>query len=91
MRWGTFELAAEKPRNRHEVAALISEVTGVEIRAERIDPSGLTVPPPMRAMFEHYDHAGLLASPLTLEACLGRPPRSLRDYVAELAARLEEP
>jgi hypothetical protein len=52
-------------------------------RAERADP-GDGVPPPMRAMVEHYNHAGLIANPLALRAVLGREPRSLRAYFDEL-------
>ena len=34
----------------------------------------------MKAMFEHYEHQGLLGSPLTLKAILGRQSRSLQAY-----------
>jgi hypothetical protein len=44
------------------------------------------VPPPMRAMFEHYDSSGLISNGVTLEAVLQRPPRTLRSYFEELAA-----
>lgn len=83
---GTFELASESPKNRHEVAALISEVTGKKIRAEKIDPKTLgDDAKAMRPMFDHYDRAGLLGNPLTLEAILGRRPRTLRAFFQELA------
>ncbi len=85
---GTFELAADGHLDRHDVAALISEVTGRDIRAERMEPEQLAdMPAPMRAMFEHYDHSGLLSNPLTLTAVLGREPRTLRSYFSELADR----
>ena len=83
---GTFDLAAPGELNRHDVAALISEVTGRPVRAERAE-RGDSVPPPMRAMFEHYDHAGLVANPLPLRAILEREPRSLRAYFDELAQK----
>ena len=83
---GTFDLTAPGELNRHDVAALITELTGKPVRAGRTNP-GDDVPPPMRAMFEHYDHAGLVANPLTLRAILGREPRSLRAYFAELAQK----
>lgn len=84
---GTFELSSAGSTNRHDVAALITEVTGKQIEAQRVDPDRLaSVPPPMRKMFEHYDHNGLLANSLTLEAILDRAPKTLRDYFAELHA-----
>lgn len=84
---GTYELAAAGHLDRHDVAALISEVTGRHITAERLDrrqPD--STPQALQAMFEHYDHSGLLSNPLVLTAVLGREPRTLRDYLRELAA-----
>ncbi|GGP73814.1 SDR family oxidoreductase [Saccharothrix coeruleofusca] len=81
---GTFDLAAPGELSRHDVAALITEVAGRPVRAERAEP-GPGTPPPMRAMFEHYDRIGLTANPLPLRAALGREPRSLRAYFEELA------
>ncbi len=83
--WGTFELCSERPRNRHEVAAVISEVAGRPIEARRSEPPDPARSGPMAAMFAHYDRVGLMANPLTLEACLGRPPRTLEDYLREVA------
>ncbi|TDT33783.1 NmrA family NAD(P)-binding protein [Naumannella halotolerans] len=81
---GTYELAAPGHLDRHDVAALIGEVTGRRIRAERTDPAQLDVAEPMRAMFSHYDHAGLLSNPLALAIILQRDPRTLRDYFEQL-------
>lgn len=84
--YGTFELCAEGWLNRHDVAGLIGEVLGREIKAARIDPATLgPEADPMRPMFAHYDHAGLRGNPLTLRAILGREPRSLRAFFEELA------
>lgn len=83
---GTFELCAPGTLNRREVAALIGEVLGHEIKVERSDPDAFgDAPPAMRAMFRHYDHHGLLGNPLTLGAILGREPLTLRAYFEELA------
>jgi uncharacterized protein YbjT (DUF2867 family) len=83
---GTFELCSDGELNRHDVAALISEILGRQIKAERIDPDSLgDSAKPMRPMFEHYDRVGLVGNPLTLRAILGREPRTLRAYFAELA------
>ena len=84
--YGTFELCAAGWMDRHEVAALIGEVLGREITAQRIDPD--TLPrsaQALRPMFDHYDRIGLRGSALTLAAILSREPRTLRAYFQELA------
>lgn len=86
--YGTYELCAEGWLNRHEVAALISEVLGRRITPQRIDPDSLPEPAQvMRPMFDHYDQFGLRGNSLTLSAILGREPRTLRAYFEHLAAR----
>ena len=88
--YGTFELCAEGWLNRHDVAALLSDVLGRKIIARRIDPDSLSAAAQaMRPMFDHYDAIGLRGSALTLAAILGRSPRTLRAYFEELAARHE--
>lgn len=85
--YGTFELCAPGIMNRHDVAALLSEVLHREIRVGTLDPSVLgDLPRDMKAMFEHYNHHGLLGNPLSLRTILGREPRTLRAYFEELAA-----
>jgi uncharacterized protein YbjT (DUF2867 family) len=85
---GTFELAADGVHNLNDVAALISEILGRRITARRIDSQTMiNVPAPMKVMFDHYNHHGLLGNSLTLRAILGREPRNLRAYFEELAAR----
>ncbi|QOG07403.1 NmrA family NAD(P)-binding protein [Aureimonas sp. OT7] len=89
--YGTFELCAEGWLNRHDVAGLIGDVLGREIRAARIDPATLgPEADPMRPMFAHYDHAGLRGNPLSLRAILGREPRRLRAFFEELAQSQKE-
>jgi uncharacterized protein YbjT (DUF2867 family) len=84
--YGTFELAAAGWLNRHEIARLISDVLGREIRAARIDPAKLGEDAaPMRPMFEHYERVGLRGNPLMLRAILGREPRTLAAFFRELA------
>ena len=88
--YGTFELCSAGHLNRWEVAALLSKVIGREIKVEQRAPETLdSIPAAMKAMFEHYDHHGLLGNPLTLRAILGREPRSLETYFEELAAGAE--
>jgi uncharacterized protein YbjT (DUF2867 family) len=90
LNFGTYELCAEGHLNRIEVAKVMSEVLGREIRAERFDPAkavagagdtaeGLT------KMFDWYDNHGLQGNALTLRAILGREPRTLRAFIEELA------
>jgi len=87
---GTFELCADGKLNREDVAELIADVTGREIRAGRIDPDTLgDEANAMRPMFAHYDHHGLVGSSLTLRAILDREPRTLRAYFEELARTSE--
>lgn len=83
--FGTFELCAPGQLDRYDVVALMSDVLGRKI-GERRDPGVLgDVSQGLRAMFDHYDHHGLLGNPLTLRAILGREPRLLRAYLEELA------
>lgn len=89
--YGTFELCAEGWPNRHEIAAMISEILGAVIKAERVDPRMAAAAagpgaPALEKMFNWYDRRGLLGNPLTLRAVLGREPRTLRAYLEELAA-----
>lgn len=82
---GTFELCAEESLNRHEIAALIGDITGRTIEARRGDEAMLkSFPEGLWPMFEHYDHYGLRGNPLTLRAILGRKARTLRAYFEEL-------
>lgn len=84
--FGTFELCADGWLDRHDVAALMGDVLGRDIKADTVDQS--TMGPdvaPMRPMFEHYDESGLRGNSLTLRAILGREPRTLRTYFEELA------
>ena len=83
--YGTFELCAEGRFNRHDVAALMGEALGRKVEAGTGRPPA--PPPGLAAMFAWYDHHGLVGNALTLRAILGRGPRTLRQYVAELAGR----
>jgi uncharacterized protein YbjT (DUF2867 family) len=86
---GTFELCAEGDLNRRELAALMSEVFGVPIKAVRAEPPKAPADQPrspMSRMFDYYDKHGLFGNALTLRAILGREPRTLRAYLGELAA-----
>ncbi|GAB7551476.1 NmrA family NAD(P)-binding protein [Novosphingobium sp. 11B] len=84
--YGTFELCAPGIHARADLAAMLTEVLERKIGIGTIDRSTMThAPRDMITMFAHYDHAGLLGSPLALRAILGREPRTLRAYFEELA------
>lgn len=84
---GTYELAADGHLDRYDVAAIISDVTGQDIRVERVDPERMgDIGPPLRKMFDHYERHGLISNALTLTAALGREPRTLREYFEGLAS-----
>ena len=93
---GTFELCADGGLNRDEVAATISEVVGRQIKAASPNFEAWLEMAKMKpddgqkamlaAMYAYYDRHGLSGNPLTLRAILGREPRSLRQFFADLAA-----
>jgi uncharacterized protein YbjT (DUF2867 family) len=91
--YGTYQLCCEGNLNRHEVAALMSEVLNRKITAARVGPPNATSAgdgtgqaSPMAKMFAWYDKRGLLGNALILRAILGREPRTLNAYLEELAA-----
>jgi uncharacterized protein YbjT (DUF2867 family) len=91
--YGTYQLCSDGNLNRHEVAALMSEVLGRHIEAARVGApgggstgNGVEEASPMDKMFAWYDKRGLLGNGLTLRATLGREPRTLKSYIEELAA-----
>jgi uncharacterized protein YbjT (DUF2867 family) len=89
--FGTFELCAEGWHSRKDVATIIGEVLGRAITAKRVDPKVAAAnagpgAPALQKMFDWYDRRGLQGNALTLRAILGREPRTLRAFFAELAA-----
>lgn len=86
---GTFELAGPEVLTSADLAAVIAELSGRPVAAERqpvadwrdaVDPDG-TRPDvdDLVAMFDHYDAHGLVGSPLALGVLLGRTPTTVRD------------
>jgi uncharacterized protein YbjT (DUF2867 family) len=85
--YGTFELCSDGRLNRHDVAALMSDVLGRPIKAERIDPNALgNEAAAMKPMFDWYDRHELNGNALILRTILGREPRTLKQFISELAA-----
>lgn len=91
--FGTFELCAEGHLNRRDVAKLLSEVLGRDIRAVTLEsgkaPTGGKPEDEQRAMlqkmFNWYDRHPLVGNETTLRAILEREPRTLGAYFKELA------
>ncbi|WP_296223901.1 NmrA/HSCARG family protein [Ralstonia sp. UBA689] len=98
--YGTFELCGDEAPTREEIAQLISYALGREIEASEM-PFGQwsaraaqTLDARQLAMLgniqKHYAQHGLRGNSLTLRAILGRPPRTLAQYIGELAAATRE-
>jgi uncharacterized protein YbjT (DUF2867 family) len=95
--YGTFELCAPGMVSRVELAEIMSEALGREIEAAEpalAEWAGMARIPegPLRdgleRMYADYDVYGFPGgNALVLEAVLGRPPRTLRAYIGELARR----
>lgn len=87
--YGTFELAAGGMVDRMQLAELFRAASGIPIVAEDLSagalPSGL--PEGLSTMFANYDRQGFHGgSSLVLRSILGRSPRTIADYVAELVS-----
>ena len=92
--YGTFELSSAGMLNRVELVRLMSEVLGRTIEAGVVDyetwakaaklPAG-PVYDGLQAMYRDYDEFGFPGgNALVLDAVLGRPARTMRDFLAEL-------
>lgn len=92
---GTFELAAPGMVDRVTIAELMSGAAGRDIVADEISfaewtqrvsmPAG-PIRDGLEIMMRHYDEHGFAGgNGLVLEAVLGREPRSLAAFIAELA------
>ena len=92
---GTFELCADGGMDRAELAAVMGEVLGRHIEAAAPDfgtwisqaklPYDDHQKAELAAMYAFYDRHGLVGNALTLRAILGREPRSIRQFFADLA------
>lgn len=90
---GTFELSAAGTVNWLQLAELFGAAIGRDVRAESIDPAAIGLPPGaegdgLRAMFRDYDRHGFHGgNELVLRSILQREPRTVSEYIAELAER----
>lgn len=95
---GTFELCASGMINRIELTVLMTEILGRSIAAEESQfdewAEGASLPAGpvrdgLRQMYTDYDQYGFPGgNALVLAAILGREPRTLKNYVQELAGKL---
>jgi len=91
--YGTFELCAIMP-DRTEIAALMSEVLGRPIVPAEAPFDEWAAPVPLgpdqkellAKVFEAYAVSGSGGNSLVMRAVLGREPRSLRQYIEDLAS-----
>lgn len=92
--YGTFELAAGGMVTRTEIAAMMSRHAGRAVVAEDVDPSVALAGVPaggmrdgLTAMMNDYTAHGFHGgNNLVLRTILDRAPRTLEDYLGELAA-----
>jgi len=88
---GTYELCALDGINRIEIAALMSQIIGKNVKpvaldADEVAKSARPAAPALKSMFDYYGRYGLAGNSLTLRSILGREPRTLQDFIEELAA-----
>lgn len=91
---GTFELATGGAHTREQIAAVMSRYAGRPVEAVDVPPAvaAESLPPgPQRAglaaMFTDYDTYGLHGgNDVVLRTVLGRPPRTVEQFIAELAS-----
>jgi uncharacterized protein YbjT (DUF2867 family) len=98
--YGTFELCAPGMVNRVQMAEMMSEALGRTIEAGEISAEewAQTAKIPNKSLREglakmnaHYDKYGFPGgNALVLRAVLGREPRTLRQYIYELAGTANE-
>ncbi|WP_308465382.1 SDR family oxidoreductase [Rathayibacter soli] len=85
--YGTFELAGGGMIDRMRLAEVFSAASGMQIIAEDL-PAGMPnrrMPAGLLSMFADYDQHGFHGgNPFALQSLLGRTPRSIEEYVAEL-------
>jgi hypothetical protein len=94
--YGTFELCAPGLVSRVHIAAIISETIGQTIEAGELSfdewlqvthiPEG-TLREGFRQLYAYYDRYDFLGNALILRAILGREPRTMKQYIQELANR----
>jgi uncharacterized protein YbjT (DUF2867 family) len=98
--YGAFELAADGMYNRFEIAGMMSVALGRSVEAAEVtfeQWAAIAKPPfqgeqlaQLERVFQSYSDFGSAGNSLTLRAILGRQPRTLHQFFAELAAASHE-
>jgi uncharacterized protein YbjT (DUF2867 family) len=93
--YGTFELCAEEALTREEITATMSGVLGRPVEAAEPTFAEWTAMAKLpydelqlswlAKICAHYNDHGVRGNSTVLRALLGRPPRTVRAYIAELA------
>lgn len=89
---GTFELCAEGYYNRQEVASIMSDCLGHQIKADTVtfeEWVELTKPKPddigpESEMYAYYGEYGSPGNSFVLRSILGREPRTIKQFVCDL-------
>jgi uncharacterized protein YbjT (DUF2867 family) len=86
---GTFELCGPQALDAEDIAAALARRLGHVVRAVDAPPAAAAdhAGRCLALMSDHYREFGFTGPPFVLEALLGRPARTLDDYVATLADR----
>jgi uncharacterized protein YbjT (DUF2867 family) len=98
--YGTFELSAPGMFSRMDIVATIGKTIGRTIEAGELPfdewvqaariPEG-HLREGFRQLYAHYDRYDFLGNPLVLRAILGREPRTMQEYIQDLANRKATP
>ncbi|BCZ84742.1 hypothetical protein PTKU64_84170 [Paraburkholderia terrae] len=99
--YASLELCSDERLTRAEIASIAAEELRRPVEARQVKFSewthllGLTYDERkldlLARIHEHYDRFGLGGNGLTLRAVLGRAPRTMRDFIALLAADTNQP
>ncbi|WP_216896654.1 NmrA family NAD(P)-binding protein [Nocardia alni] len=89
-RWATYELCGADILTGHEVATILTDVTGTPIRAEQVSVTGMlgdhapdyTIDGFTR-LANHYDRYGILGNPNVLRWLLNREPTTFTQYARD--------
>jgi uncharacterized protein YbjT (DUF2867 family) len=94
--YGTYELCSPELPDREQVAGMMGEVLGRRIRAAQIGfeewiasaklPYDSEQQRALARVFEYFDAYGSAGNSMVLRTILGREPRTLRQYIEDLAA-----
>jgi uncharacterized protein YbjT (DUF2867 family) len=95
LKYGTFELCSRGATSREDIADVMSDVLGRKITAAEpaFEEWAMQVKLPyddrqqklMKKMYEHYGTSGERGNSETLRMLLKREPRTLRDFIIDLA------